>query len=601
MSDHVSCSLTLKNLYAVIKQKDYPVYSDGVLSRSNSKGLTLLGFWRQNLIPAWRETPCGIRIWREEGGKNRFPSELCNRKAAFPYYREYTEELLNRLNPEQYLEEISLFEQFLSGRNYNHEVLSRKLLCFLDMLPEQDKKTGPDLPDYFRPYLTEEMPGYSKLFLDSWLLTALTLHAISGEYINCPGMQELRKTDSYLPEQLAEMRGDNRPFGNAGSVSILTDQNCRIWANILEEEAFFGREKELFDLEDAVRSRGKVLISGMEGTGKTELLRKLLLRLMRNGRVEAVAAVQYRNSLKDSISEAFSGLQGADTEERYRESIRKLSGKKTGTGNLLIIEDLNAAPGDETVLKELSALSCTVLITSEADRLTGFQTYAVGDLDLQAAALVFRNNYGRVLSEEEVTLLEHHLQRDRIRHPLTLRLLGRLAGTRDWTIPVLEEHIPELSLGSSVCGEEWKECCRAAYQELYRQGDLTDRELYLLRFFAVFPFCSLSSRQVAGYLRMKDSRTVADLEHMAALGWLEKDRRGYSLHTLPAQSIPDGPLSEQELGSFLEYCAGIAERGPQEEAPEDTERETIRSLLRAAAGGSHGEPGSELTDLLQRF
>ena len=80
-------SLTLKNIYRLLTSMDYPFYSDSVIPPSERKGLTLLGFWKQVLLSRWMNTAHGRIIWRTQGSRNRYPSELCNRKAAFPYYQ----------------------------------------------------------------------------------------------------------------------------------------------------------------------------------------------------------------------------------------------------------------------------------------------------------------------------------------------------------------------------------------------------------------------------------------------------------------------------------------------------------------------------------
>ena len=48
------CEITLKNLYRILTVRDYPVYSAGVLSGEEKKGLTLLSFWNRVLLYDWR-------------------------------------------------------------------------------------------------------------------------------------------------------------------------------------------------------------------------------------------------------------------------------------------------------------------------------------------------------------------------------------------------------------------------------------------------------------------------------------------------------------------------------------------------------------------
>ena len=60
MADRI---ITLKNIYRLLKENDFPVYSDGVFSRADKRGMTLSSFWEEMILPPWKETACGRKIW----------------------------------------------------------------------------------------------------------------------------------------------------------------------------------------------------------------------------------------------------------------------------------------------------------------------------------------------------------------------------------------------------------------------------------------------------------------------------------------------------------------------------------------------------------
>lgn len=105
--------LSLKSIYRLLTVNDYPVYSMGVIGQKNKKGLTLLKFWQENLIYEFRSLHYGRILWRSEGGRNRYISEICNRSERLQFYQEYTSEVLSVISPEIVLCQMIQFMNFL--------------------------------------------------------------------------------------------------------------------------------------------------------------------------------------------------------------------------------------------------------------------------------------------------------------------------------------------------------------------------------------------------------------------------------------------------------------------------------------------------------
>ena len=126
--------LSLKNLYRLLTAKDYPVYSTGILRRKNKKGLTLVRFWDEYLLYEWRNTVHGRLIWRTSGSRNRYHSEICNRRADFPLYEVYIQEVLDGLTAENFGKQLRLFHLV--------SVLSRQSAVYSDpaLQPPENSK-----------------------------------------------------------------------------------------------------------------------------------------------------------------------------------------------------------------------------------------------------------------------------------------------------------------------------------------------------------------------------------------------------------------------------------------------------------------------------
>lgn len=130
--------LSLKNIYRLLTVRDYPVYSLPVISEKNKKGLTLLNFWKENLLYEFRSGSYGRMVWRSQGGRNRFLSDMCNRSERIHFYEEYAAELAAQANPGTLLRQIEQIMLFLKSRAYSPEAFERRFSPFLEMLEEQD-------------------------------------------------------------------------------------------------------------------------------------------------------------------------------------------------------------------------------------------------------------------------------------------------------------------------------------------------------------------------------------------------------------------------------------------------------------------------------
>ena len=113
--------LSLKNIYKILVTNDFPIYSESVISEKNRKGQTLLRFWQAQLADEFRCLPVGKMIWRNDGKRNRFLSNLCNRSLEQKLCAEYAGELAQQITVSALLNQIERFMTFLSAKAYRHE------------------------------------------------------------------------------------------------------------------------------------------------------------------------------------------------------------------------------------------------------------------------------------------------------------------------------------------------------------------------------------------------------------------------------------------------------------------------------------------------
>ena len=130
----------------------------------------------------------------------------------------------------------------------------------------------------------------------------------------------------------------------------------------------FGREHDIEKIEEAVLHRGKVMISGVGGIGKTELVKRFLLKLEEGSSIREIAWIPYDNhDLRGSIKQALE--QECSIENVWME-IQRIA-ENAGEDLLLVVDNVEQVGKDE-YLSKLGNLPCRILVTSRLKNLPGF-------------------------------------------------------------------------------------------------------------------------------------------------------------------------------------------------------------------------------------
>ena len=544
--------LSLKNIYRLLTVNDYPIYSNGIIGEKDKRGLTLIKFWKQQLLYAWRNTEHGKMVWRTEGSKNRYHSELCNRKDSFPFYKEYIEEILEQVDPEQIREQSRIFADFLRKKQYKADIFWKKAEAFLKKLEQEDPCFSEETGEYFEKIEKMGEAGQTERngrdFLAGYFLTFLSLHAMAGPEMNSNWIRGMRKRRELQPELFLQEGLENK-----AEIEFLTRQNGELCRPGVLPDQFFGREKELFDLKERVRAGGKYLVCGIGGVGKTELVRQLLHWCVQEKQGEYVGLIQYEGSLKNSFIKSFLNLHGNDRENCYLECKNQLE-KLKDRSVLLFIDNIDTAL-EEQELADLRQLPCTVIATSRIRQMEGLESYPVEPLQKEAALLVFRDNYSRRITGKELEIAEQLLEKMAHFHTMTIRFLGKAADARGWSVKQLAEHLMEKGLEVKWREGEREMQLQHLYRSMYQLGGLSREQKKLLRIFSVLPYRSYDKAFWQEFLEGVVSRS-ADLEELlkslAQLGWLDGGEQGFAMHPVIAESIQAKPVTEREAAALLE-------------------------------------------------
>lgn len=549
-----NCVLSLRNLYSFIVDRDYPVYSAGVIGNEYRKGMTLVKFWKDNLVPEFLNGTCGRVIWKDTNSRNRHTSEICNRSSRLGIYGKYMEEITSVLQPELVLRQIEQFRFFFTNRKFSYSAFMEKLKILLQRVPQEDPAWNQEIRDFFADSLrvveAAKVSEEQESFAAGWLLSLLVIHALAGSEMQDYRMQELRKDERYgfaalLQKMQAEAVGRD--------VVFLTNRNCEICREALPQDNFWGREKETFELREMLKTGGYYLLSGIGGIGKTELLRQLLQYCLKNRAVEYICAIQYENNMQESLLRAFPGRGGDSAEEQCAEALARMKMYAAKHRLLILVDNVGTAAGEDAGLRRLTEIPCSVIMTSRLRDIEGFETYPVSAPDTQACELIFRDNCERRLTKEDQENLFRMLEYPVFRHTLTLRLLGQLAYSMQWSVGDILLQFEE-SGGELI---SWREGGRSVslkkiYTQLYSKLCLRKKQKSFLRVLASLPYrrypLSYLTRYLKGFMETDGEGFV---EELSKQGWLEAGETGIVMHPVIAESILDSPLTEEEFGGFL--------------------------------------------------
>ena len=548
--------LTLKNIYRIFTQRDYPVFSMGVLKERDRKGLTILKFWEEMILYEWKSGHYGKMIWQKDGARSRYSSELFNRRPQFPYYQPYLQEIISSLTASVYLQQIRLFMSFLAGKHYQMEPFRIKIIAFLKQIQKDDLFVSDDIHSFLSLY--EKEVSLPQAFLDGWVLTALFLHAVAGPEMKESALASIRSQIQFHPAQLYRMMSQNT---DRTKLIYLTIADSELTGKALSSLSFFGREKELFDLMELAGSGAKVLVSGIGGCGKTELLRQLLKEILRTEDYQSIGEIQYEGSLAESFARSFPDAAGSSAEERFHDILHTLNDPSIGK-TILFIDNATVSESDRPFWKELSDIRASVIVSSRNREAEGFTTYSIEPLTTDAALLVLRSHYGKWLEKDEKAMLLEELYREELRHPLTLSIIGRAARYNQWTIPDILRKIEKGPAGIRWQEDQTEYHVQRICSQLYNERTLSRDEKEMIHLLSILPYgkyqADYLSRLQNGKISARNTIHTEDLlERLYLKGWLDSHSDGYSMHPLIAESFLHNGLKESDFPEMWTYLSSI--------------------------------------------
>ena len=548
--------LSLKSIYKLLMNNDFPIYSESVINKKHRKGQTLLHFWQNMMAHEFRSLPYGKMIWRNDGTRNRYISNLCNRNEDLKYYHEYAQELGTQITSDVLLNQIQRFAEFLQDREYKCEMLLYRVKGLMSFLDEDPYVSDPIKAQIEDILLAAEQAGrcgtQETLFHAAYLLTVLSLYAAAGEAMNDPSMAVLRDA-AFGMDVLREIYSQRLQRGS-GEVSILTAYAGLLQSNPLPKDHFFGREEALFDLREMAAAGKKCLISGIGGVGKTEMLRQMIRQCCEEHTVDKLVIVQYQTDLVESLGYAFPSLRQQNHDETFRCILHRLEKEARDGKLLLLLDDVTNGTDTDTDLLCLAQLPCAVLITSRRKSLEGFEVYELTMPTVPTGTLIFRDNYGHPLSADDRAELQDLLQDKEICHPLTLRLMARAARSKNWSVAELRQRLLQDPMALTWLEDDRTVRIEQIYAQLYSINHIPQGCQEITELFTLLPYGSYGVdflKTTFPVVCGEENGLRSSLKILEEGGWLDMDDSGYSMHPLIAQCLRRKTLTQSRLEKIL--------------------------------------------------
>lgn len=303
---------------------------------------------------------------------------------------------------------------------------------------------------------------------------------------------------------------------------------------------FLGREVEVEELYREICSRNKLLLAGIGGIGKTEIVKNVIFRIMNESTdihgYESIAWVDYDNTdIRESIIRSlFVSSSITDVEEAWKIALQYIV--KQGKKLLLVIDNIERDE-DRNLLK-LAPLPCEVIITSRVNRLTGFTTKEIGALSEENCVSLFKKlctkRSGTDCHIRQIVGLADYLT-------VVVELLAKIAEQENGS---LIEFLEELKASGFHLSKEEASSIHSKLQDdariivqlalLFSISKLSDEEKDLLVPISVIPSMAFTYTDAKEWFQQENHK---QLNRLVKTGWLTGRGDKYLIHSVIASAI----------------------------------------------------------------
>lgn len=335
---------------------------------------------------------------------------------------------------------------------------------------------------------------------------------------------------------------------------------------------FVGRKEKLKAVGKALQDNNLVFITGTAGMGKSELAK--IYAKKNEKKYTNIIYIFYDGDLKKTIAHLEFSDDTTDMNEDMLFDRHMMILKKLHSDSLVIIDNFNVPPKEDTFFREFTKLNCRILVTSRCNILQ-YETIKVSemDADTELPELFYKYCPSAKCSEDVVKEIIQTVGC----HTLTV-CLAALSLTASGIEP--EELLAELkSCGLNIASSEDVELYKdndftdglmiEHLRKLLQLGKLSDPQLDILRNMSLLPIFGVLKNSIKNWMKLDN---LADVNHLIKYGFIieDTDNRKISLHPLLQEVIfletmPTVTVCRTLLNSLHLICLahGIELRRPE--------------------------------------
>lgn len=529
--------LSLKNLYRLLSMQDYPLPTPSVFPPNTFRGVTVVSFWRDVFRAAFPpEVP--LDIFDTDDKRSRALSVLLNGTGNAGFRKKLFAALSANLTPELLLQLVTTWMSFLTNEQYAAPALTQRLEILIGLL-ESSVSTEFACATYLN-NISEEMQQSDQqsippLFQHGLLLAWLTIDALYIARRDDPALIALRMNGAASP---AALYGRYIIQSRSGKLVDITNRNCVLCISPVQAENYVGHSALLGEAVERLGKYGKLLISGIGGSGKSEFVRQLLQHFTSTGCYDRAAYVQYYGTLAESFKNAFPNLS-ATSDAVVIEECRRLLESQDNVRTLLLIDNMNQTPFEDAALSQLCAYGCDVVITSRLVALDGFDVLSLPPLSPQDSQRLFRIHLQHMQEKQDQDLAQ--LCASVQGHPLSLVLFAGLCRSKYWSVAKLNEKLQDNGFdGLSFVRNGVRATISESFTAVFDCAALEEWERKLLRLIAMLPYIFYLPTDLAPLAMdiTTDQDELCDYLHLLAdRSWLTQSAQGYLMHPVIAETL----------------------------------------------------------------
>ena len=304
-----------------------------------------------------------------------------------------------------------------------------------------------------------------------------------------------------------------------------------------------GREEEVSTIHQLLIDNRIVFVSGIGGTGKTELI-NFYVSLHYN-EYDTIIIAKYESSLTDIIiSEKYfnvSDISRNSIESNYEFAIRKLEKIKSFTNEKTLIVIDNFETTEDDLLEEIIHGPYRIIFTSRTNfEYLGLPMITLSELKHNKQVELFCKHYKLPFGKEQLYLLDELL--DIIQgHTLTIELIARLMTAKHMKLNAMLEQIKKAGISPTLTGKVHHKTSKAQtvyshIETLFDLASLSDEEFSVMCNLSLMPLAGVSFEHFMEWCQYNNGVIITNLIERS---WIKYDNETdvISLHPVIANIV----------------------------------------------------------------